>query len=118
MIVIIKLFAICLAVIAISKSYLDYKKGLEPTIMFIFWIIVWVGATILVAYPIVIEQITTYTKDQSLTIGSMTSVSYVFMLYIVYRIYAKAVRLEHQLSQVARGIALTPPAHHKKKIKK
>lgn len=118
MIIIFKLFAIALAVIAISKSYLDYKRKLEPKIMFIFWVIVWLVATVLVTYPVIVERLNAYTKDQSLTIGSITSVSYIFMLYIVYRIYAKAARLEHQLSRVTRNVALTPPEHHKKKTKK
>jgi hypothetical protein len=102
----IKVFAIILAFIAISKSYLDYRKGLEPRIMFIFWLIVWTAATILIAYPLLIERIAIYTKDSNITIGSVTSVAFVFMLFIVYRVYAKSARIEYQLTQLIRELSI------------
>ncbi len=109
-----KLVAIILALVSISKSYLDYRKGQEPLTMFIFWLIVWSVTTILVAYPLLIEQINLYFKDGAVSIGSLTSVAFVFLLFIVYRIYAKAARIEYQLGQLARKISLDKPEVVKK----
>lgn len=114
MVIFLKAFAIFLALISLAKSYLDYKRRLEPPVMFLFWVLVWVGATVLVVYPVIIDEITTITKDSSLTIGSVTSVAYIFMLYIVYRVYTKAARLEHQLAQLTRKIALMKKQSGKK----
>jgi hypothetical protein len=116
MIIFLKAFAIGLALLSLAKSYVDYKRRLEPPIMFVFWVLVWVGATVLVVYPVIIEQLTELTKDSSLTIGSVTSLSYIFMLYIVYRIYTKAARLEHQLAQITRKIALMKRPKRKKQL--
>jgi hypothetical protein len=115
MTIVLKIIALSLAVIAVSKSYLDYRKKLEPKIMFIFWLIVWTGASILATYPILIERINIYTRDNTVTIGSVTSVAFIFMLFIVYRVYAKAARIEYQLTQLVRRISLEDNTKHKQK---
>ncbi len=107
MIIIFKIAAVLLGLIAVAKSYLDYRRKYEPFIVFIFWTLVWVGSTILVAYPVLIEWFSQYTKDNSLTIGSMTSFAFIFLLYIVYRTYIKAARLERLLTELIRAQALT-----------
>jgi hypothetical protein len=109
MILIVKLVAILLALISLAKSYLDYKKGLEPKIMFIFWCIVWIVATIIVTYPILIEKIDSYFKGGGFTLGSLTGVTFIFMLFLIYRVYAKSARVEYQLTQLVRKLSLKQP---------
>lgn len=102
----IKVVTVILAAIAIVKSYLDYKKKQEPRLMFLFWVAVWLVAATVIVYPLLVERAASVTQDNSITIGSLTAVALVFMLYIVYRVYAKASRVEHQLSQLVRKLAL------------
>lgn len=106
MIIILKSFAVMLAIIAVSKSYLDYRKRLEPKLMFFFWLAVWTVATVLVVYPLLIERINIYFRDDTITLGTVSSVAFVFMLFIVYRVYAKAARIEYQLTNLVRQIGL------------
>lgn len=115
MILLVKLFAISLAVIAVSKSYLDYRKGLEPPIMFIFWFVVWTVSTVIIVYPLLIERINVYFQDSTITIGSLTGVAFIFLLFIIYRIYAKAARIEYQLIQLVRKISIETAEPGKKK---
>lgn len=115
MTIVFKLIAISLALIAVSKSYLDYKKKLEPKIMFFFWLVVWTVATILATYPLLIERINIYTRDNTITIGSVTSVAFIFMLFIVYRVYAKAARIEYQLANLVRKVSLDRPSTKNKR---
>ncbi len=106
MIIVIKLLAVILALTTIAKSYLDFKKKQETLIMFVFWSVIWIIATTLVVYPLLIERINQFTKDYTLTLGSVVSLAFIFMLYIIYRVYAKAARIEYQLNNLARKISL------------
>lgn len=117
-IVILKAFAVLLALIAVSKSYLDYRRRLEPQLMFFFWLIVWTVATVLVVYPLLIERIGIYFQDSTITLGTVSSVAFVFMLFIIYRIYAKAARIEYQLTEVVRKIGLDEAAPKRVKAKR
>lgn len=115
MIIAFKIFAILLAFIAVSKSYLDYRKRLEPLVMFIFWLVVWTIATILIAYPLLIERLNALLPEGSLTVGSLSSVAFIFMLFVIYRVYAKAARIEYQLNQLVRKTSLEALSVNKKK---
>ena len=109
---IIKIIAVLLAALSISKSYLDFRKKREPKIMFLFWTVVWVIASTITIYPALIDKIAAYSRDQSITFGSMVSLAFLFMLFIVYRVYAKVARIEYQQAELIRKLGL------KKVIKK
>ena len=102
----IKLIAIIIALTTIAKTYLDYRKKRESLVMLIFWTIIWVAATTVVVYPVIIEKISFYTRDYTFTLGSVISLAFIFMLFIIYRVYAKAARIEYQVTQLARKVAL------------
>lgn len=111
----IKAIALLLAAISIIKSYLDFRKKREPQLMFVFWTIVWIVAAVLVVYPLLIERLFAYTKDQSVTLGSIMSLAFIFMLYIVYRVYAKAARIEYQQAELIRKLGLAKSLKRGKK---
>lgn len=73
--------------------------------MFFFWVIVWLSATIIIVYPALIDAIIASTKA-TITIGALMSLAMIFLLFIVYRIYAKASRIEFQQKELIRKIAL------------
>jgi hypothetical protein len=111
----IKCIAIVLAAVAITKTYLDYRKRLEPLLMFVFWTVVWISATVVIVFPGLIYQLIDYSQDRSVTIGALTGLAFIFMLYIVYRVYAKVARVEYQFTELVRKITLAEKDKGKKK---
>lgn len=103
---IIKLLALLFASISIAKSYIDYRKHQEPRTMFVFWSVIWIAAATIVIFPTLIDQVVAYTKERTISLGSLVSLSFIFMLYIVYRIYTKAARIEYQQAQLIRKLGL------------
>jgi len=103
---IIKIIAVLLAALSISKSYLDYRKKREPRVMFLFWTIVWSVAAIVSVYPALIDKIAAYTRDSSITVGSVVTLAFLFMLFIVYRVYTKVARIEYQQAELIRKLGL------------
>ncbi len=102
----LKAVAVFLAIISITKSYLDYRKKRESLLLFVFWAAVWVVSVSIVVYPPLIDKVTASFKDQTITLGSVTGVAFIFMLYIVYRVYTKAARIEYQQGELVRKLGL------------
>lgn len=109
----IKAVTIFIALFAISKSYIDYRKRQESLTMFIFWLIVWLGSAVIVVYPLLIDQIVNYTRDRTVTLGSLIGLAFIFILYIIYRIYTKAARIEYQQAELVRKLGLKEVAKDK-----
>jgi hypothetical protein len=104
--ILVKVFIVGLAAVAISKSYIDYRKKYEPRIMFLGWTTVWVTATIFAIYPLLVDRLVSYTNDTTITVSSLLSTGFIFMLYIVYRVYTKAARIEHRQQELIRRLGL------------
>lgn len=115
MVIFVKLIALTFAAISITKSYLDYKKKLEPRIMFLFWTVIWLVAATLAVFPVLIERIVNASQDQNITVGSFITIAFVFMLFIVYRVYAKASRVEYRQAELIRLLGLNQALKKKKK---
>lgn len=110
--IILKAVAVLLGLVSITKTYLDYRKKREPLVMFLFWLLLWVVAVTLLLYPTLIDRLSAVTRDTTITIGSLTAMAFVFLLYIVYRVYTKAARIEYQQTQLIRKIGLTKEFPH------
>lgn len=104
---VIRLIGVVLAIIALSKSYLDYRKKRESFAMFAIWAIAWISTTVIVLYPTIIDYVATYTRSNTVSSGSLTSLAFVLLLYIVYRVYAKAARIEYQQNELIRKVGLS-----------
>jgi hypothetical protein len=103
---IIKAITILIAAFAISKSYLDFRKKRESPTMFLFWLLVWIASAVIVVYPPLIDTIAQFSRDQTITMGSIIGLAFIFMLYIIYRIYTKASRIEYQQAELIRKLGL------------
>lgn len=115
LLIVVKVVTVFLAALSISKSYLDFRKKQESQMMFLFWSIVWLAAAVIVVYPSLIDRLTIYTREKTITLGTFVSIAFIFMLYVVYRIYAKAARLEYQQTQLIRKLGLAKSAKSLKK---
>lgn len=100
MTLIARIIAILLGVIVISKVYLDYKKKNTSLTVFFFWMIAWLGIIVISLYPIMIERINRAIGEDSTGLTAFFAISFVFIFFVVYRVYAKANRLEKMISEI------------------
>lgn len=100
---IIKYLALILTLLVIIKSYLAYRQRQESLTMFLFWSITWIGIIAVAFYP---EIITKVFGERRLGVGSFLGISLVFVYFVLYRVYTKADRIEKQLHDIVRGLAL------------
>ena len=104
--ILIQAIAIILAALAISKSYLDYRQHREPLVMFLFWVVIWVVVAVFAVDPALIAILVSCIEKQPLNVNSIVMLGFIFLLYIVYRVYAKAARLEYRQTELIRRLAL------------
>ena len=114
-----KIIALVLGLIVISKSLIDFRKKEEHWQMFLFWLSIWIGIIIIAFDPMLISQIISHFGTGNYTIGQIAGIGFVFIMFIVYRIYIKAHRIERQLNQLIRDLSLKDVKKEKrtKKIK-
>lgn len=106
MIYIAKIISLFLGSLVLTKSYHDYKKGVENTVMFIFWSSAWLIVIILALFPEIIELLIKKTGGQRTGIGTIFGMSLVFLFYVTYRIYLKAQKIEQNLQKLTRCVGL------------
>ena len=109
-----KIVALFFGTIVITKTMIDFKKKQENWQMFLFWLVIWLGIIIIAFDPMLIGQIISHFGAGSYTIGQIAGIGFVFIMFIVYRVYIKAHRIERQLSKLIRDLALKDV----KKVKK
>ncbi len=104
--IILKAIAVLLGLVSITKTYIDFRKKREPLVMFLFWLLLWVITITVLIYPALVDRLAALTRDTTVTIGSLTAMAFVFLLYIVYRVYTKAARIEYQQTELIRKLGL------------
>lgn len=109
-----KIIALILGIIVIAKSLIDFKKKEEHWQMFLFWLVIWLGIIIIAFDPMLIGQIISHSGSGSYTIGQIAGIGFVFIMFIVYRVYIKAHRIERQLNKLIRDLALKDVKKRKK----
>ncbi|AKM82193.1 TPA: DUF2304 domain-containing protein [Candidatus Berkelbacteria bacterium] len=102
----VKILSLFFGVIVIAKTMTDFKKKEENWQVFLFWIIVWLGVIFVAFNPAIINEMVLKLSNRSITVGQIVGIGFVFMLYILYRVYVKAHRQEKQFSRLIRKIAL------------
>ena len=106
MIYIAKLISLFLGALVITKSFHDYKKGVENFTMFIFWNVAWITVIIVAIFPEIITSLIVKTGGQRTGIGTIFGMSLVFLFYVTYRVYLKAQKIEQDLQKLTRSIGL------------
>src|SRR5206468_1670531 len=55
-----KILAVVLAVIVVSKSYIDFRLRVESLPMFLFWAVTWTVIVIIALFPTTIDLVIAY----------------------------------------------------------
>lgn len=114
MIIIAKIVSIVLALVVISKSYLDFKKKRESLTMFLIWSLIWIIVVTIAVFPFIAEKAIDQLGSGRTGIGTVLGIGMVLMLYIVYRVYTKSNRIEYQLRELITKISLYEANDRKK----
>jgi hypothetical protein len=106
MTIIARIISILLGVIVISKVYLDYKKRNIGLTVFLFWVIAWFGIIVISISPIIIERMSGLIGEGNTGMTAFFAISFVFIFFVVYRVYIKANRLEKMISDIVIKLGL------------
>lgn len=92
--------------LVIFKTTYDYKKKLENLTMSSFWIISWLGIAYVATFPEIFYKFATGLSNENIGSGTLVGLAFIFLLYITYRIYAKANRLEQKIKYIVMKIGI------------
>lgn len=106
MIIFTKIFAVILAVTVITKAFHDYKKKQENIVMFLFWTIAWILIAYVALKPSLFYTFVTHLSNESIGMGTFVGIAFIFLFFIVYRVYIKANRLERQIKDIVMKIGI------------
>jgi small membrane protein len=101
-----KVFSVILAVIAISKSYVDLRARSESVQMFIFWVVTWTMIVLVALFPAIIDVLIATSGYGRTGLGTVFGMGLVFLFFVVYRIYVKMERVEQKLTKTIQELAL------------
>jgi len=103
-----KILAVVLAIIVVSKSYIDFRIRVESLPLFVFWTITWAGIVIIALFPSVIDVVIAY-FGRGTGVGTFLGMAVVLLFFLVYRIYAKLERLEQIVTKAVQETDLREP---------
>lgn len=102
----VKLLALIVAGTILSKTYFDFKKKRETLSMFLFWTITWLAVAVFAIWPELYFKAEKFLGGFGLGAGTFLGLVFVFILFISYRVYVKAHRLERQLRDLVMKLGL------------
>ncbi len=101
-----KIFSLALAIVAVSKSYVDFRARLESLPMFVFWTATWAVIVAFALFPFLVDVLLSFSGTERVGLGTFFGMALVFLYFIVYRIYVKLERIEQNLTKTVQEIAL------------
>src|SRR6266516_4660295 len=101
-----KIFAVLLAAIAISKSYVGVRSRAESFQVFIFWTLTWTAIVIVALFPAIVDIFIASFGEKRAGLGSFFGMALVFLYFLVYRIYMRLDRMEQQLVKIVQELSL------------
>lgn len=99
-----QIFSLVLAVIVISKSYVDLRSRRESLPMFVLWSVTWAIIVSVALSPGLIEFLLRGTAGAG--IGRILGIGVVFEFFLLYRAYTRVERLEQKLTALVQEVAL------------
>lgn len=106
MIIFIKILSLFLGITVIAKTYIDFKRRHEGLTMLFFWTIAWLLIMYAAIQPGKIYQLMQNFSKDNIGLGTFGGIAFVFLFYLVYRIYTKANRLEQKMHDMVMKLGL------------
>lgn len=106
MTIIAKIFAAVFAIIVLSRSIVDYRDRKESLEMTVFWIVIWLLISAIAFFPTIVDHAIVLFGGNRSGLGTVFGIGLVFVMFISYRIYIKANRIEKHLGEISRKYAL------------
>ncbi len=104
--IIAKIVATALGALAISSSYANWRHRREPTLLFAFWTVVWLMTITVAIYPPIVDFFLKKSDSGRAGLGTIFGLGLVFLLFICYKLFAKAERVERQLNELISALAV------------
>ena len=101
-----KIFSLILAIVAVSKSYVDFRARLESLSMFLFWLATWTAIVAVALRPSLVDLLLSSSVTGRAGLGTFFGMALVFLYFVVYRIYVKIERIEQKLTKAIQELAL------------
>ncbi len=102
---IVQVFVTIFVVFAVSRVFLRFRAGDMSLGEFLFWLFIW-GAIEAVAWiPKVLDEIA-HRIGIGRGIDAVVYGAVLILFYLTYRIYVKAEFIEHEITSLARKLAL------------
>jgi hypothetical protein len=103
--IIAQVFLIVLVLLAMGHDILRYRQNRIDTRGFLLWLVLWIGAIIVILFPS-----STMVVARSLGIGRGTDLvlytSIILILYILFRVYVHLEKVDREITQIVRTLAL------------
>lgn len=106
MVLFTKIIAVLFALMVIFKTFHDYKKKQENVVMFLFWTIAWILIAYVALKPALFYTFVTHLSSEKIGMGTFVGIAFIFLFFIVYRVYIKANRLERQIKDIVMKIGI------------
>lgn len=100
MTIIVRIISVVIGIVVISKVYLDYKKRDTGLAVFLFWTMAWLAIIVISIYPLMISKISGLIGENDSGLTAFFAISFVFIFFVVYRVYMKTSRLEKMISEL------------------
>ena|SRR6476620_6080746 len=105
--IVAKVFSVLLAVIAVSKSYVDFRARVESLQMFVLWVLTWAAIVLVALFPTIVDYLLlTPAGTARAGLGTVFGMGLVFLFFVAYRIYVKLERVEQKLTKTIQELAL------------
>jgi hypothetical protein len=100
-----QIFSLVLALIVISKSYVDLRSRRESLPMFVLWTLTWAVIVAVALSPSLID-ILLRGSPAGAGIGRILGMGVVFEFFLLYRVYTRVERLEQKITTLVQEVAL------------
>ena len=101
-----KIFAVFLAGIVISKSYVDFRSRNDSLQVFLFWTFTWTAIVVVALFPVIINYLINFAGGERAGLGTFFGMAIVFLFFMFYRIYVRVERMDQKLGKTIQELAL------------
>lgn len=105
----IQFSSVFLAVLMMIKTAADFKKNKVTLPVFLFWIILWLVIITVAVLPQVTGFLDKLLSGENRGLDAIVYFSIFFIFYIIFKIIAKLDRIEREITEIIRHLALKNP---------